>query len=270
MLTPPRPSRIPLWVKLLYTGFMAVLIPTYWYYYGVTNFLYFCDIALFLALAAIWLESPLLASIPCVGILVPQVLWCVDFMVTFCGGRFVKMTDDMFEAERSLFLRGLSFFHYWLPFLLVFLVWRLGYDRRAFLGWTLLAWVLMLFSYAYMPAPPIDKKHYQEEVRQAEMPSYKESRRLPGRTGRWRLAVWWSCWLACPWPVSWWATGVWGAISSRWLPGWPWSVRWCPSVRSTGRLRQLRRCSSISRSTSIMSITGTTMDRRRSCIRCSI
>ncbi len=44
------------------------------------------------------------------------------------------MTDYMFKHENSLFLRGLSLFHGWLPFLLVYLVWQLGYDRRALPG----------------------------------------------------------------------------------------------------------------------------------------
>ncbi len=44
------------------------------------------------------------------------------------------MTDYMFKHENSLFLRGLSLFHGWLPFLLVYLVWKLGYDRRALAG----------------------------------------------------------------------------------------------------------------------------------------
>jgi len=36
-----RQGRIPLWVKILYTGFMCVLVPYYWHDYGPTNFLYF-------------------------------------------------------------------------------------------------------------------------------------------------------------------------------------------------------------------------------------
>ena len=52
---------------------MAVLVPVYWYYYGPTNFLYFCDVALFLTLAGIWLESPLLVSMCAVGIVAPQI-----------------------------------------------------------------------------------------------------------------------------------------------------------------------------------------------------
>ena len=59
-----RPPRIPLPVKIAYTAFMAVLVPFYWASYGPTNFLYFCDVALFFALAAVWTERPLLASMP--------------------------------------------------------------------------------------------------------------------------------------------------------------------------------------------------------------
>ena len=35
------------------------------------------------------------------------------------------MTDYMFKHENSRFLRGLSLFHGWLPFLLVYLVWQI-------------------------------------------------------------------------------------------------------------------------------------------------
>src|SRR5215213_8677519 len=32
-------AKLPLAPKLLFTGFMAVLVPVYWYHYGPTNFL---------------------------------------------------------------------------------------------------------------------------------------------------------------------------------------------------------------------------------------
>jgi hypothetical protein len=66
------------------------------------------------------------------------------------------MTDYMFAADHSLFLRGLSLFHGWLPFLLVFLVWRLGYDRHALPAWTILAWTLVLICFFFMPPPRPD------------------------------------------------------------------------------------------------------------------
>src|SRR5262249_11265747 len=68
-------GRLPLWVKIVYTAFMAVLVPVYWHYYGPTNFLYFCDVALILTLVGVWIESPLLISMCAVGILMPQAFW---------------------------------------------------------------------------------------------------------------------------------------------------------------------------------------------------
>jgi hypothetical protein len=147
---------VPLPLKLAYTVFMAVLIPVYWANYGPTNFLYFCDMALLLTLVGLWLESPLFVSMPTVGILAPQILWVADFGLNLAGVRLTGMTDYMFNEATPLLLRGLSLFHGWLPFLLVYLVWRLGYNRRALPSWTVLAWGLMLISYFFLPGPRPD------------------------------------------------------------------------------------------------------------------
>jgi hypothetical protein len=148
----PAPLRIPFWLKLAYTGFMAVLVPVYWLNYGPTNFLYFCDVALLLTLVGIWTENRLLISMSAVGIVAPQALWVVDFAAQLGGHKFLGMTAYMFDGHRSLFLRGLSLFHGWLPFLLVALVAKLGYDRRALPAWTALAWTLCLISFFFLPA----------------------------------------------------------------------------------------------------------------------
>ncbi|MEZ6089763.1 MAG: hypothetical protein R3C05_17390 [Pirellulaceae bacterium] len=41
---------------------------------------------------------------------------------------------------------------------MLYLVWRMGYDRRALFGWTVLAWGLMLIAYFALPGPgdPLD------------------------------------------------------------------------------------------------------------------
>jgi len=146
-------QRVPLVVKVVLTAFMCVLVPVYIKEYGPTNFLYFCDVSLFLALISVWSEWALPASMAAVGILLPQMLWVVDFLIGVCGIE-PWMTAYMFSADIPLFARGLSLFHGWLPFFLVYLVWRLGYDRRAGVGWIVLAWGLMLVCYIWMPAPP--------------------------------------------------------------------------------------------------------------------
>jgi hypothetical protein len=146
-------NRLPLWLKLALTAFVAVLVPVYWQYYGPTNFLYFCDIALFLTLVGLWLESPLLISMCAVGILLPQAIWVVDFVFTLFGGSLLGITDYMFQDDKPLFLRGLSLFHGWIPFLLAWLTWQVGYDRRGFPAWTVLTWVVLPICFFFMPPP---------------------------------------------------------------------------------------------------------------------
>lgn len=147
---------IPLAVQISYTVFMAVLVPVYMYYYGPTNFLYFCDVALLLTLVGIWTNSALLISMCAVGIVGVQMIWVLDFLTTLAGFPLTGMTAYMFKSETSLFLRGLSLFHGWLPFLLIYLVYKTGYDPRGFIYWTVLAWVLILICYFLMPGPSPD------------------------------------------------------------------------------------------------------------------
>ena len=115
------------------TAFLAILVPVYLHTYGPTNFLWFCDAALMLTVAGMWLESPLLISMCAVGILLPQCLWLADFGSQLMGFHLLGLTSYMFDPHLTLFTRGLSLFHGWLPLLLVWLLFRLGYDKRALL-----------------------------------------------------------------------------------------------------------------------------------------
>jgi hypothetical protein len=146
-----RQARIPLALKLAYTIFVAILVPYYWVTYTAWNFLFFCDLALLMTLPALWLESSLLLSIPAVGIILPQFLWVADLI---SGARITMMTSYMFDSNSPLFGRGLSTFHGWLPFLLIWGVWRLGYDRRAFVIWPSLSTAVLLICYFFAPVPP--------------------------------------------------------------------------------------------------------------------
>ncbi len=150
----PTASRLPLWFKLIYTAFVAVLVPTYWYHYGPGNFLYFCDLALLLTGVAIWMESAVLVSACAVGILLPQMLWMLDFLFTGLGWPITGMTTYMYEPRIPWFTRFLSFFHFWQPPVLVWLLWRLGYDRRGLVVWWPIGWAAMLASYLWLPPPP--------------------------------------------------------------------------------------------------------------------
>lgn len=111
-----------------------------------------------MTLVGIWLESPLLLSSALVGIFLPQMLWVIDFIVEVASRtgmigqvRFTEMTSYMFEPP--YFLRFLSFFHFWLPFFLAWLVWRVGYDGRGLPTWMGIMWVLVTICYVWMPPP---------------------------------------------------------------------------------------------------------------------
>jgi hypothetical protein len=146
-----RKHKVPLAAKVAVTAFLAVLVPIYLHTYGPTNFLWFCDAALILTAAGMWLESSLLISMCAVGILLPQCLWLVDFGVNLLGFHFLNLTSYMFDRHLSLFTRGLSLFHGWLPLLLVWLLFRLGYDKRALSVWTVLAAGLVFVCYFFTP-----------------------------------------------------------------------------------------------------------------------
>lgn len=143
--------KISIAAKVMGTAFLAVLVPIYLHTYGPTNFLWFCDSALILTVAGMWLESSLLISMCAVGILIPQCLWLLDFGINFFGIHLLGLTSYMFDPRIPLFTRGLSLFHGWLPLLLIWLLGRLGYDKRALLAWGSLATGLVLICYFFTP-----------------------------------------------------------------------------------------------------------------------
>jgi hypothetical protein len=141
-------DQIPLWLKLAYTLFICVLIPVYWVHYGLGNFLWFSDIALFVTAAALWLENSLLASMMALSVVVLETVWIVDFVIgLIAGSSVIGLSAYMFDSKISLPLRALSLFHIILPLLLVWLLYRFGYDTRALIAQTLLAWIVLPMSY---------------------------------------------------------------------------------------------------------------------------
>ncbi|MDX1345979.1 MAG: hypothetical protein R3179_08780 [Sedimenticolaceae bacterium] len=143
-------SRIPRPVKIVYTLFLLILVPAYWNHYGPANFLWGSDIALFLLLVAILFENSLPASMMALAVLVPELIWTVDFLARLLfdfDPAFFRGTAYMFNPDKPLLVRGLSLYHAALPVMLLWLLYRLGYDRRAFVAQTLFCWVVFPLSY---------------------------------------------------------------------------------------------------------------------------
>jgi signal transduction histidine kinase len=91
--------------------------------------------------AALWLESPLITSMMALAVVLLDVVWNLDFFVRLLSGKSLTgLSAYMFNPKVSRAIRALSLFHIVFPLLLLWMLSRLGYDRRAFIAQTLLAW----------------------------------------------------------------------------------------------------------------------------------
>jgi hypothetical protein len=166
------PMPVPLWLKILWTGFLIAWIPVYWHQYGLQNFLYFCDLGNFFIAAALWMESPLLFSWQATGLLLFQTLYTIDLIGTLVAGRhLIGGTEYMFTPGVSLLVRMLGLFHVVTPPLLLWAIWRLGYDRRGWKYQTLTTWIIVPICYFWRP---------QYDVNWARGLFFREQHAVPG------------------------------------------------------------------------------------------
>jgi hypothetical protein len=144
--------RVPLWLKLAWSLWVAAWVPLYWRHYGAQNFLYFCDLGNFFVLVGLWLESRLIFSWQASGLLLFQTLYTIDLAGALLSGRhWIGGTEYMFDPNVPLFVRLLSLFHVVMPPLLLWAVWKLGYDSRGWKLQTLLTWVVVPINYFWRP-----------------------------------------------------------------------------------------------------------------------
>ena len=147
--------RFPLWLRIAATLFAMVFIIVHWHYDNLINFLWLSDIGMFGAVAALWLRSRLLASMMLVATVLSDGLgWTLDFILgILVGWHPLNATTYMFDPGVPLIVRALSLFHLFVPALLVWMVHRLGYDRRALGAQT--AFTIVLFWVSYVVAGPL-------------------------------------------------------------------------------------------------------------------
>jgi hypothetical protein len=143
-------STIPLWFKLAYTLAVLVFIVIYWPRHGPSNFLWFSDIALIGAVPAMWLESGLISGVLACMVLLPEILWNVDYGLRLVLRRPITgLTDYMFDASIPRWLRGVSLFHVPLPLVLIWLVAAYGYPEISLAVSAGVAAILLALSYLF-------------------------------------------------------------------------------------------------------------------------
>jgi hypothetical protein len=164
--------RVPLWLKIGWTVWLMVWVPLYWRQYGVQNFLYFCDTGNVLIGIGLWLESALIFSWVACGVLLFQALYIVDLLSTLLTRHhLIGGTEYMFDSQLSLAIRLLSLFHIVTPPLLLWAIWRLGYDRRGWKLQTLMTWIVVPINHFWRP---------EQNVNWARGLFYREQHVVPG------------------------------------------------------------------------------------------
>lgn len=167
-----RSGHIPLWLKVGWTIWLLAWAPLYWRQYGPQNFLFFCDIGNVLIGIGLWLESPLLFSWAACGLLVFQGLYTIDLIgALIVNHHLIGGTEYMFDTGLPLLVRVLSLFHVATPPLLLWAIWRVGYDPRGWKLQTVMMWVVVSINYFWRP---------QYDVNWARGLFFHEQHAMPG------------------------------------------------------------------------------------------
>ena len=146
-------SGIPLWIKLAYTAFFVAWVPVILASYGPRNFLWLCNICNFLLLIGLWRESRLLISSQLLAVLLTDIAWNIDVIGWTLGGAFpLGFATYMADPQIPVIARAASIYHLFMPLILVYSVWRLGYDRRGF--WLQTAITASVLPVSLLLSPP--------------------------------------------------------------------------------------------------------------------
>jgi hypothetical protein len=146
-LPPPTHDRIPIWLRWSALLWLFVWVPAYWNTWGVVNFLHLCDVAVILTCVGLWTSNSLLLSSQAVSSLLIDTMWACDAAWrTLTGRHLIGGNEYLFDANFPLWVRLLSLFHVVMPFVLLWALHRLGYDRRAWVAQCLIAVPVVVFA----------------------------------------------------------------------------------------------------------------------------
>jgi hypothetical protein len=130
-----------------------MLAPAAWLDRSALALLDLRAIALILLLLALWREDALIASMGAVGMLAPPLLSAVELLA---GANFPGLAGQVTGAHENAHAGALALLLGAAPLLSGWIVWRLGYDRRALPASILLAWAVLPASLLLSPPPSED------------------------------------------------------------------------------------------------------------------
>jgi hypothetical protein len=133
-------------------AWFALWFPTYWRAWGAANFVHLCDVAVILTCIGMWTDSALLISSQAVGALIVDIVWAVDAASRiFLRCALFPGNEYLLDSHYPVWIRSLTIFHMVMPVLLLWGVYRMGYDRR---GWALQSLIALLVFILARFTPP--------------------------------------------------------------------------------------------------------------------
>ena len=137
------------WVAVVW---MAIWLPAYVHVWGWANLLHLCDAAVILTCVGLWFGSATLLSSQAVSALFAGLLWTANVSWRALTGRFfARGSEYMWDPQYPLWVRLLSFFHVLLPAVLLYALWKRGYDRRGLAMQAAIAAMLLIAAW-FLPA----------------------------------------------------------------------------------------------------------------------
>ena len=134
-------------------AWLLLYVPSYTAAYGPANFLFLCNLSVFITALGLWLGSPLLLSSQAVGLLIVSCVWTLDVASRLLtGGHWIGGTEYMWDPRWPLATRLMSLYHAAAPLLLVYTLRRVGYDRRGLALQSAIATAAILLGRLFGPA----------------------------------------------------------------------------------------------------------------------
>lgn len=153
-----RISDSPLYPKLRWLAaiWLLIYVPSYTAAYGVTNFLFLCNLGVFITALALLVGNQLLISTQAVAAPFIGLVWALDAGTRLLTGDFLfGGTAYMWDPQYPLFTRLLSLYHLFWPLLVLWCSRKNGYDRRGWPAQTAIAGVGLVLS-RWLTAPELN------------------------------------------------------------------------------------------------------------------
>ncbi len=140
-------AKFPAWLCISAILWLCFWMPAYYQAWGWENFLHFCDVALILTCLGFAFQNRLLLSTQTLASLAICLVWTLDAGSRLAlGHHLIGGTEYMFDRTIPSWLRFLSLYHIALPPLLLWAIYRVGYDPRAWRVQSVIAAAVLLAS----------------------------------------------------------------------------------------------------------------------------